>query len=91
MTFKAHKIMKLNYLKREKNDQWLHNNFMVFVYYEFGFYELLNLPIRKKVKSKFSYFGKAWYTKSTCSISLYPNVLQEDNAKLHLPQKLHSK
>ena len=60
MTFKADRIIELRYLKREKNDQWLHDDFMVFVYYEFGFYELLNLPIRQKVKSKISYFGRAW-------------------------------
>ena len=58
MTFKADKIIKLSYLKREKNDQWLHNNFMVFVYYEFGFYELLNLPIRIKSKVKIVLFWK---------------------------------
>ena len=60
ITLKVDKIMKFSYSKREKNDQLLHYNSMVFGYYDFGFYELLNLPIRKKVKSKVSYFGRAW-------------------------------
>ena len=58
MTFKVDKIIKLSYLKRAKNDQWLHDNEMVFSFHEFGFYELLSLPIRIKSKVKIFLFWK---------------------------------
>ena len=65
ITLKVDKIMKFSYSKRGKNDQLIHYNFMVFGYYDFGFYELLDLPIRINLMSKFSYFGRAWEWESS--------------------------
>ena len=58
ITLKVDKIIKFSYSKREKNDQLLHYNFMVFGYHKFGFYKLLNLPIRIKSKVKIFLFWK---------------------------------
>ena len=64
ITLKVDKIMKFSYSKREKNDQLLHYNFMIFGYYEFEFYELLNLPTRIKSKSKIFLFWGGFEGKS---------------------------